>query len=71
MGTTSLQFTELLSGIWQTASARLKEKYMRAFTAAWLDFSIMQQLAALITSLSTIEQFETELHKYSSGGTEQ
>jgi hypothetical protein len=51
MGTASKQFAEFLSGILQMLSAKLEEKYIRASTAAWLNSSIMQQLAALIISL--------------------
>jgi hypothetical protein len=71
MGAASKQFEEFLSGILQILSAKLKEKYIRASTASWLNSSIMQQLAALITSLSTIEEVEKELNKYGSGGTVQ
>ena len=70
-GAVSLQSTKLLSGVWQMLYAKLEEKYKKAFKAAWLDSSIVQQLAALISSLSIVEEFETEVHKYGSGGTVQ
>jgi hypothetical protein len=71
MGAASKQFAEFFSGILQTLSVKLKEKYIRASNAAWLNSSIMQQLAAQINSLSTIEKIEIELHKYGSRGTVQ
>jgi hypothetical protein len=70
-GAVSLQSTKLLLGVWQMLYAKLEKKYMRAFSVAWLDSSIVQQLAALITSLSTIEEVEKEPHKYGYGGTVQ
>jgi len=70
-GAVSLQSTKLLSGVWQMLYAKLEEKYKKAFKAAWLDSSIVQQLAVLITSLSTIKEVEKELHKYGSGRTVQ
>lgn len=51
MGTSSKQFAEFLSEILQILSAKLEEKYIRASTAALLNSSIMQQLAAQIISL--------------------
>lgn len=55
MGAVSPQPAKSLSGILQMLYAKLEEKYMRTFTPVWLDSSIMQQLAALITSLEAYD----------------